>query len=304
MTRINKGLIFIIVCIAVLTGCSESNDGPVLERTRSHLRIGLIPERNLFKQLERYEPVAKYITEKTGATIDLKILTRYGNIIDNFVTLNLDGVFLGSFVYALAEKKLGVEVLARPEMSSGVSTYHGLIFVRKESGINNEKDMEGKVFAFVDRATTAGYIFPLAYFKRNGISNVETYFGDTYFAGTHEDVIKDVLNGKADIGAAKNTVYYLLSRQDRSLTKALNILARSADVPENGFAVRKDLDDTLKTRLKQTLLQMHDVSDGIIVLKNFGAKRFIETTKGDYAGVFALSDEIGLDLKNYNYLND
>ena len=49
--------------------------------------------------------------------------------------------------------------------------------------------MKGKTFAFVDKATTAGHLLPLAYFKAHGIQDYKTYFKETYFAGTHENAI-------------------------------------------------------------------------------------------------------------------
>jgi len=84
------------------------------------------------------------------------VLTRYGSIVDNFVEQKLDGAFFGSFTYTLAHAKLGVEPLARPENIQGVSTYYGLIFTRKDSGIRNAADMKGKTFAFVAKATMPG----------------------------------------------------------------------------------------------------------------------------------------------------
>ena len=89
-----------------------------------------------------------------------------------------------------------------------------MIFVRKDSGIDDAADMAGKRFAFVDKATTAGYLLPLNYFKDKGIENYREYFSETYFTGTHEDAIYDVLNRRADIGAAKNTVFDRLALKD------------------------------------------------------------------------------------------
>jgi phosphonate transport system substrate-binding protein len=89
--------------------------------------------------------------------------------IDNFRSGGMDGAFFGSFTYALAHAKLGVEVLARPVGFDNTSTDHGLIFVRKDSGIRNVRHMKGKRFAYVDKATTAGYIFPHEYFREYGI---------------------------------------------------------------------------------------------------------------------------------------
>ena len=232
------------------------------------------------------------------------MLTRYGNIIDNFISLQLDAAFFGSFVYTLAHAKLGVEVFARPEDYSGISAYHGLIFVRKDSGIAGIKDMKGKTFAMVDKATTAGYIFPLAFFKRNGVTDYKQFLKETYFAGTHEDVIHDVLNKKADIGAAKNTVYFQLAAKNKRIIQDLLILETSLDVPENGIALRKDLDDSIKDQLKQVFLNMHNDPEGIKVLKALGARVFIETTDSDYSNVRVLVHEIGLNLKTYDYIND
>ena len=300
----------ISLCLAILIGCNDARRDDVPATTtqtaeaRPTITIGLIPERNIFKQLDRYEPLADYLSKRIGADIKLKILTRYGNIIDNFVSVGLDGAFFGSFSYALAHVKLGIEPLARPETVDGISTYHGLILVRKDGGIKTAQDMKGKVFAFVDRATTAGYLLPLAYFKENGIDDYQKFLGETYFAGTHEAAIYDLLNKKADICAAKNTIFNRLAARDQRLTTELLVLARSPDVPENGLAIRKGLDGEIKNELKKTLLSMDGDPEGIEILKKFGARKFIETTNDDYASVYKYVKEIGLNLSTYNYRNE
>jgi phosphonate transport system substrate-binding protein len=268
------------------------------------LRIGLIPEQNLFSQKRRYEPLAEYLSREVEARIVLKILSRYGNIIENFVSNDLDGAFFGSFTGALAHRRLGVEALARPEYLDGTSTYHGLLFVRRESGIRSGEGMKGKRFAFVDKATTAGWLLPLHYFRTQGIDDHHSWLRETYFTGTHEGAIYDVLDRKADIGAAKNTVFQRLAGSDPRLFDELTILARSPDVPENALCVRKDLDGALKTKLKETLLHMHQDKEGKEVLKLFGAARFITTTEEDYRVVFDFAARIGLDLETYDYIND
>ncbi len=299
-------LISICLCLTILLGCGETEperDGGTA-RERPSLVIGLIPERNIFKQLERYEPLADYLSKKIDANVELKILTRYGNIIDNFSSAGLDGAFFGSFTYTLAHAKLGVEAIARPETTTGVSTYYGLIFVRKDSGIKSVGDMKGKRFVFVDRATTAGYLLPLAFFKAHRIENYKTFFKETYFSGTHEDAIYDVLNKKADIGAAKNTVFIGLVAADSRIRDELVILARSPDVPENGLAVRKDLDHAIKNNLQAALLNMQNDLQGMNVLSQMGLRRFIETNDSDYINVYRYVKQIGLNLTTYQYQNE
>ncbi|MGE5239682.1 MAG: phosphate/phosphite/phosphonate ABC transporter substrate-binding protein [Chloroflexota bacterium] len=308
---IRGALSVVFLAVAITSGCSRTDEEPKVpvetqrqQEQQKPFVIGLIPERQIYAQLERYQPLADYISQKIGRKVKLSILPRYGNIIDNFLSSGMDAAFFGSFTYALAHHKIGLEVLARPECPDGISTYYGLIFVRKDSGIRSARDMKGKVFAFVDKATTAGYLLPLAYFKAAGIKNYKRYLKETYFAGTHEDAIRDVLEKKADIGAAKNTVFDSRANTDARVRNELTILERSPDVPENALAVRKDLDSTIKNKLRDTLLNMHEDPEGRKVIETFGARKFIVTTDDDYAPVDIYAKDIGLDLATYDYMND
>jgi phosphonate transport system substrate-binding protein len=296
------GVFLAALSVLIVAGCDRSQDPPPAalqpRPDGPTLLIGLIPEQNIFKQMDRYEPLAAYLSKKTGFTVRLIILPRYGNIIANFVSSKMDGAFFGSFTYALAHEKLGVEVLARPVNLQGASTYHGLLFVRRDSGITSIEDMRGKRFAFVDKATTAGYLLPLAYFTKHGVQ-YKTYLKESYFTGTHEDAIYDVLNG-----AAKNTIFDRVASTDDRVRKGLVVLERSPDVPENGLAVRKSLDEGVKKLLRDALVTMHADPEGKRILADFGARQFIVTTDADYRPVYEYARAVNLNLATYDYRNE
>jgi phosphonate transport system substrate-binding protein len=308
----SRGKIRILLCclfLLLLAGCREEQRAAPARQASSppptaKIVIGLIPELDIFVQKKRYEPIARYLSQKTGAVVELKILSRYGNILDNFQSEGLDGAFFGSFTGALAIKKLGVEPLVRPEYEGGVSTYYGMVFARKDRGIKTARDMKGKVFVFVDKATTAGWLLPLYFFRTHGILDYRSWFRETYFSGTHEDAIQDVLDGKADLGAAKDLVFYRLAKETPRITGELEILATSPTVPANTLAVRPDLDPGLKSAIKNSLLSMDQDAEGRRVLSQFGARRFIATGAQDYAPVIEYAEHIGLDLATYDYIND
>ncbi len=265
--------------------------------------IGLIPEMNVFKQKERFKLLGEYLSKKTGAEVNFTILSRYGNIIERFGVEKMDGAFFGSFTGALAIEKLGVIPIARPVNPDNTSTYRGLIFVRKDSGITDVEGMRGKKMAFVEQATTAGYVFPLAYLRENGITDSMRFFGGYFFAGSHDAAIYAVLNRKADVGAAKHSIFSRLSKEDPRIEKELLVLSQSPDVPSNGLCVRKGLNGEITKKLKNALLTLHADPEGGAVLKKFGALRFIDTTVKDYKPVFDLSNKAGIDIKKYDYTN-
>ncbi|RJQ40959.1 MAG: phosphate/phosphite/phosphonate ABC transporter substrate-binding protein [Nitrospiraceae bacterium] len=266
------------------------------------LTIGLIPEQNVFKQAERYKLLGEYIEKKAGIKIKFTILPRYGNIIDRFKADKMDGAFFGSFTGAMAIETSGVEPIARPVNLDGTSTYKGYIFVKKDSGIKNTADMKGKRLVLVEKATTAGYIFPMAYFKRHGI-NIDAYFKEHYFAGTHDAAINAVLEGKADVGCAKHSMFDRMARNDPGIKNKLAIIAESPEVPSNGLCVRKNLNAEIKKRLKDVLLGMDKDAEGKETLKKFEAIKFVPTTKEDYRPVFDIVKSAGIDIKTYRYIN-
>ncbi|TAN41874.1 MAG: phosphate/phosphite/phosphonate ABC transporter substrate-binding protein [Nitrospirae bacterium] len=267
------------------------------------LTIGLIPEQNVFKQQERYKPLGDYLTKKTGIKIKFTILSRYGNIIERFTAEKMDGAFFGSFTGALAIKKLGVEPIARPVNLDGSSTYYGYIFVRNDSGIKNVHDMKNKKIAFVEKATTAGYIYPVAYFKEHGIANPEGYFKELYFAGSHDAAINAVLEKKADIGCAKHSMFDRVAKKNPAVQKELKILVSSPHVPSNGLAVRKNLDAATKKKLRDALINMANDAEGVEALKKFEALKFIPTSNEDYKAVFDIANKAGIDIATYKYVN-
>ena len=303
----------LVVCVLVLaalatgaaSGCTRTAEEPPKKSSfgQEELLIGLIPEQNIFRQRERYLVLRKYLTERLGITVNFTSLSRYGNIIERFKSERMDGAFFGSFTYGLAHEQLLVEPLARPVNLDGTSTYHGYIFVRKDSGIRVPADMRGKRFAFVERATTAGYLFPLAYFRASGVHDLQEYLGQSFFAGSHDAAILAVLNKEADVGAAKNTIYDQLAGENGRIEQELVVLAASGVVPQNCLAVRKDLDPILKQELKKVLLDMDKNPEGAEVLRQFGARGFIETSDRDYSYLYTLTKQVGIDLKTYKYKN-
>lgn len=293
-----------VLALTILLVLSVLLSAPVRALSSERVVVGLIPELNIFKQKQRFRLLGEYLSKKTGVPVEFTILTRYGNIVDNFTLEKLDGAFFGSFTGALAIRKLGVVPLARPVNLDGSSTYHGFLLVRKDSGIVSVKEMRGKRMAYVDRATTAGYIFPLAYLKEHGVNGESGFFRETFFTGSHDAAIVAVLDGKADVAAAKHSVYDRVAKENPRVAKELTIIAESAKVPSNGLCVRADLPDDLQKKLKKALLDLESDPAGQAVLAEFGARRFIETTKEDYRPVFAMAVQAGIDIKTYSYRNE
>lgn len=253
---------------------------------------------NVFRQMERYQPLADLLSSELGIDAKIVLLNHYDKIIERMKNKKVDAAFLGSFTGAEAIAKLGVEPLARPLFKDGTSTYYGKLFVRKESGIRTVADMKGKTIALVD-ATTAGYIFPVAFFRKHGIQDLRSYFKQVIFAGSHDATIKAVIEGEADVGAAKNTIYDRVLDENPGYRAKLLVLANSKVVPSNGFCVCRWIPESLRRRLKETLLHLDHNPKAQDALEKLGAVRFIETSRADYQVVNDMARQAGIDISRY-----
>jgi phosphonate transport system substrate-binding protein len=276
---------------------AEANQ-PEDEKT---LRLVLVPEKNVFEQRRRYKYITDYLSKRMDMNFTVEIMTNYGNISEAFIEGQADAGFLGSFSYVLAHAKAGIEPIARPIWPDNNSTYRGYIFVRKDSNIQTVKDMRNKSLVLVDKATTAGYIYPLYYFKYYGIKNIEDYFSQVSFANSHDAAAWAVYTGEADIGGAKNHIFNNFMAEYPDFKEQMIVIAESSQVPSNGLAVRKDLNSAIKLRIKTLLLSLHETPEGKEILKKFGALKFIKTSNDDYKVLYYMVNQLGIDLQEYSY---
>jgi phosphonate transport system substrate-binding protein len=300
--------LLLFAILALLTaGCGKSPEEPpppsvtVLNEESADLVIALLPERNVFEQKKKYLPLQNYLSEKLDISVYFKLLDNYDHIFAELLDSKVDGGFWGSMNGAIAQLRGGVEILARPVWDDNTSTYWSYIYTRKGSGITGDPATWSKrSIAFVNKATTAGFLYPLSLLRKAGIdAEPGEYFSRAIFSGSHDASIMAVFQGEVDMGASKNTIYQEYIDRHPEVREGLVIIAESPQVPSNGLGVRPDLPDALKKRLTVVLLSMTDNEEGRAVLKQFGALRFIETSFEDYRPVIDMAESAGINLAEW-----
>jgi len=246
-------------------------------------------------------PLSDYLDTKTGMDVVIKPLSNYGQLYEELRDGKIDGGFFGSLVYAITHARIGVIPLVRPVQPDGISTYTGLVFVRKNAGIKKSADMKGKTIALADPATTAGYLAQKEYFATNGI-NMDRDM-KILWTGSHEAAIQAVLSNQAEIGGAKNTVVAAYRKGHKVFDTAVDIVNETPKkgVPDNILAVRTGLDPATRKLLGKVLLTMNNSPEGKKALEKFGASKFIPTADADFKPLYELARRLKVDLAHYPY---
>jgi len=169
--------------------------------------------------------------------------------------------------------KQGAAVLLLRRWKSGMAEYRGLIFSKKDSETSRLEQLRGKMIAFEDPGSTSGYFLPKVLLLKKGFTLMEKPGLDAkvspkeigyVFASSNVNVVNLVLSDRVAAGAFSNDDYGVLDEKRRA---NVTILAQTDLFPRHLVSVRKDLDPTVRNRLKEILLSMHQDDEGRTIMQ-------------------------------------
>lgn len=292
-----KRTVILLLPLIILTATATTVRAQVL-------RVGLVPEYDIFTQKTLYQQLFDYLNEQQGFSFELRMLPHHDMLVEAFAGNELDAAFFGSLTGAIVIETLDMIPLVRPHFSEGLSSDYGVIFVRRQGGIDNIDDMRDRRIVFVDPLSATGYLLPLLSLRDKGMDDYRSWFKQHYFAGTHEDTIYEVLKGHADVGTCKSSIFYNIARTNPEILEQLEILASSAHVPALTFGVQSHLNRGSVILLHETLANMHETPSGRETLNKMGIQRFITTTRKDFLPVRDYAEQLGVDFADVPYLHE
>jgi phosphonate transport system substrate-binding protein len=293
-TLITAGLVAILVMVLIWLGYRPAA-APVAAATRPAevpgpvLRLGLIPERDVFAQRRAYQQLADYVSAKSGTRIELATVNSYRSVLDDLHEKQIDAAFLGSLVAVLAVDREGAQISCKPEYEGGISTYRGVVFVRADSPIQRIEDLAGHSLGVV-RTTTGGNLFPMWQLVQRGMLDGPRA-PRLVWIGTHDDVISDVAAGQVEAGAAKDLRLDAYEKQHPD-TK-FRRLASSDPVPENALVWRRDVPESQRQTVIAVLQQMDKDAAGKQVLAALKMNRFVHCHIAEYRPIYQMIEQIG-----------
>ena len=145
--------------------------------------------------------------------------------------------------------------------------------------------LRGKRVAWVDRASAAGYLVPRIHLAARGI-DPSTLFSEEMFMGSHADVVRTVLSGRADVGAmyAEQPATDMSIRRagfiDVAPDRAVRVLEWTQAIPNDVIVGHGLIARTEHRVFGNARLTLAEREDGRRLLYNtFHTDRFISTPR-------------------------
>ena len=186
---------------------------PSLSFSSEEFTIGVLCNRGGYQALKEWKSTAAYLSEKLGKRFSivplgdkqLRLWVKEGR---------LDFIYTNPAQYSDLAKLYGIEAIAT--VVSGAQhcvltdQAGAVIFVRRDSPINEAADLKGKDFMCSGLETFGGWRAADCFLLENGI-NPQTDFNRFMGAASHPDVVHAVLYGVADAGAVRTGTLELMA---------------------------------------------------------------------------------------------
>ena len=305
--RLKLASILSAIALLALTGCGKHETTGTDGTPSAPLKVGIIPFEDVDAITKAFQPYATYLGKKSGRPDGKVFVTpSYAGVLQALQADQIDCAYLNPLSYVLATQQF----TNTPEKLIPISmpyfhhslTYKGVIYVRTDSGINSLKDLKGKSFAFGDRTSTSGYLYPAGMLKKVGIDpDNPKDLTPRNISGTAG--VLAVLNKQADAGAiyeggiATAFTDAATKKVDQAKVSQFKIIATTDPIPNGMFVARGNLDPATLEKLKTALANINADPDGQAALKVIPWDKIVPADDSIFNPVRENAQTFGLDIK-------
>lgn len=219
-----------------------------------------------------YVPIVEEVARRAGFTARVIIVSDYDALGRSLLNGTIDLGWFSPFAYVSAKNKGNITPLVTTVVNKQAS-YVGYIVARKDSGIRTLAELAGRRFAFVDKQSASGYVYPRAMMLQQG-KDPERFLGQQLFLGSHNRVIEGVLNGTVDAGGTYSEALDSAGKNGLPV-QDIAILAQTDPIPKDAIAARPGMDAHIAEQIKRLFIDITDGGTLAPQMKRTGLNGFI-----------------------------
>jgi phosphonate transport system substrate-binding protein len=247
------------------------------------LLIGLAPQQDPSKVYQMMQPFLQYMERE----VKYKFTFETAPTIPEFQKRVLEGrydLWWGNpLTYVQANKTIGYVAIARD-----TTRIAGLLITRKDNGITAPKDLVGKKVAFSAPDAIGGTLLVRDYLVRGGVPSDMIH---VVYTGTHDSAYRAVLDGHAEAAGGVPRSWNALDPADR---ERLTVLAKTAEVAPQPFAVHPRVYRSWVTMIQRALVRLNWVPEGREILKSMQFAEIVVSNDIDYDMHRELASRLGI----------
>ena len=232
--------------------------------------FGIVPLESALVMKKKFEPLINYLNKSLKLNYSSLVAVTYEDSIEELGTNKVSFAYMTPSTYIEARKKYKVEPLTYA-IKNGSPTYRSVFVAPINSNINSLQDLNSKKIAFGSKMSTGSSLIPKAMLKAAGIELISLAAYD--YLGSHDNVANAVIEGEYDAGA-------LMDSAAEDFKDSLKIIAYSDPIPQFPICAAAGIDEDLKLKIKDAILNIKDKTILQSIDKDYTA--FIEANNSDF----------------------
>lgn len=242
------------------------------------LNVQFVPSQNADTLEAKTKPLEKLLGDKLGIPVHVTVSPDYNTIVEAMASKQVDVGFLPPNAYVLAhDKKKAADLLLQAQRygvkdetgedtTDKVDFYKAMIVVKKDSPIQSLKDLKGKKIGWQNVTSSAGYVFPAAELKKEGVDPDKDVQGVTIKG--HDAAIMALLNGQVDAVAVFQDARNTVKKDVPDVFEKTRVLHYTAKIPNDTVSVRNDMDQSWRDKISQAFIDITNDAEGAKIIKD------------------------------------
>jgi phosphonate transport system substrate-binding protein len=196
-----RALVLLLLTAAGILGCG---------RAEPPITLVFTPSRDPTALKDAGDAFARTLAEISGVPVRALVASDYAGVIEALRSKRVELAFVHPVGYVLANREAGCRILVR-DVWGGKTAYTARFYVRKDRGIRSVEDLRGKTVAFVDPASSSGYIYPMVLLIKQGLvreRDPKTFFKDALFSSRIERPRTSVLRKRVSSSRSVSSIRF------------------------------------------------------------------------------------------------
>lgn len=277
----NKGYTFVDLTEKIFPGTDDLQT-PAKEPLRVAVSSMVSPKETYIF----YKELLEYLGKRIGYDILLIQRRTYAEVSALFPKQLIDLAFICSGPYAIQKETYGFEGIATPVVR-GKPYYQSYLIVQKQSSHSSLDDLKGKVFAFTDPGSNTGALVPRYWLSLIGAGE-HSFFKQVIYTYSHDNSIMAVAKGLVDGATVDGHKWEFYNRKNPYFTEKTRVIRKSEAFGGPPLVASTALASDLKTKIQETILSMHQSSEGRNILGNLMIDRFEKPNSIWYDRILAM----------------
>lgn len=243
------------------------------------LSVGIVPQFPPEQIFVTWTPVLEALESDLDTAFELRIFQSIPDFEEAFSRGELDVAYMNPYHVIMANNFQGYVPIVRDDNRR----LSGILVVRRDSGISEVKQLDGKKVAFPSPNAFGASLYMRALLKEQEKVDIEA----TYVM-THTNVYRHVISGRTVAGGG---VQRTLEREPENLRAQLRILYETPETYPHPIVIHPRVPEVQRKRIQKALIKLGQTAETARLLKRIQILNPTATGLQDYEGL----QDLGLE---------